>query len=91
MGFTLDAAFVEAAMLASLRIVAFLILAPPFSFSGVPLRIKGMLAIALSLLVAPHAAQSVPPDLVCSLNAMVEPQRSPIRVLEALCGQSLAN
>jgi flagellar biosynthetic protein FliR len=59
-GFTLDAAFVEAAMLASLRIVAFLILAPPFSFSGVPLRIKGMLAIALSLLVAPHAAQSVP-------------------------------
>jgi flagellar biosynthetic protein FliR len=36
------------------RIVAFLVLAPPFSFSGIPLRIKGMLAVALSLVVAPR-------------------------------------
>jgi flagellar biosynthetic protein FliR len=54
--FGIDEAFVEAAMLAAVRITAFLVLAPPFSFSGVPLRIKGMLAVALSLLVAPRAA-----------------------------------
>jgi flagellar biosynthetic protein FliR len=50
---------VEAAMLAAVRITAFLVLAPPFSFSGVPLRIKGMLAIALSILVAPTAAKGL--------------------------------
>jgi flagellar biosynthetic protein FliR len=59
----LNMAFVEAAMLAGVRIVAFLILAPPFSFSGIPLRIKGMLAIALALLVAPNAAAAVPSSL----------------------------
>src|SRR5579875_2999594 len=56
-------AYVEAAMLAGVRIVAFLVLAPPFSFSGIPLRIKGMLAVALSLLVAPQAATTIPADL----------------------------
>jgi flagellar biosynthetic protein FliR len=54
-----NAVFVEAAMLAAVRITAFLVLAPPFSFSGVPLRIKGMLAIALSILVAPTAAKGL--------------------------------
>lgn len=54
-----DAVFVEAAMLAAVRITAFLVLAPPFSFSGVPLRIKGMLAVALSILVAPTAANGL--------------------------------
>ena len=55
--------FVEAAMLAAVRITAFLVLAPPFSFSGVPLRIKGMLAVALSVLVAPQAAEGLPASL----------------------------
>jgi flagellar biosynthesis protein FliR len=61
--FGLDAAFVEAAMLAAVRITAFLVLAPPFSFSGVPLRIKAMLAVALSVLVAPRAADGLPASL----------------------------
>jgi flagellar biosynthetic protein FliR len=56
----LDFAFLEAALLAGVRIIAFLVLAPPFSFSGFPLRIKGMLAVALSLLVAPRAAGGTP-------------------------------
>ena len=47
-------------MLASVRMVAFLVLAPPFSFSGIPLRVKGMLSVALSLLVAPQAAHGLP-------------------------------
>jgi flagellar biosynthetic protein FliR len=63
MNIALNMAFVEAAMLAGVRIVAFLILAPPFSFSGIPLRIKGMLAVALSLLVAPRAAAAVPSSM----------------------------
>lgn len=54
MNIPLDLAFLETTMLAGVRIVAFLVLAPPFSFSGIPLRIKGMLAVALSLVVAPR-------------------------------------
>lgn len=45
-------------MLAGVRIVAFLILAPPFSFTGIPLRVKGMLAVALSILVTPRAVDA---------------------------------
>ncbi len=56
----LNETFVEAAMLAAMRITSFLVIAPPFSFSGVPLRVKGMLAIALSILVAPAAAKGLP-------------------------------
>ena len=55
----LNETFIEAAMLAAVRITAFLVLAPPFSFSGMPLRIKGMLAVALSILVAPRAAEGL--------------------------------
>lgn len=59
----LNAQFVEAAMLAAVRITAFLVLAPPFSFSAIPLRVKAMLAVALSILVAPHAAQGMTESL----------------------------
>jgi flagellar biosynthetic protein FliR len=54
MDIPLNMAFLETTMLAGVRIVAFLVLAPPFSFAGIPMRIKGMLAIALSLVVAPR-------------------------------------
>ena len=54
MNIPVNLAFLETTMLAGVRIVAFLVLAPPFSFSGIPLRIKGMLAVALSLVVAPR-------------------------------------
>ncbi len=62
-GVDLSQTFVEAAMLAAVRITAFLVLAPPFSFSGMPLRIKGMLAVGLSVLLAPRAAQGFPDAL----------------------------
>jgi flagellar biosynthetic protein FliR len=55
----LNETFVEAAMLAAMRITSFLVIAPPFSFSGIPLRVKGMLAITLSILVAPRAAKGM--------------------------------
>nr|WP_221420951.1 flagellar biosynthetic protein FliR [Conyzicola lurida] len=40
-------------MLAGVRMVAFVVIAPPFSTNAIPLRIKGMLALGLSLAVAP--------------------------------------
>ncbi|WP_375387809.1 flagellar biosynthetic protein FliR [uncultured Amnibacterium sp.] len=62
-GVVLNEVFVEAAMLAAVRITAFLVIAPPFSFSGIPLRVKGMLAVTLSILVAPQAAQGLPASM----------------------------
>jgi len=52
--FTLNFAWIEAVMLASVRMTAFLVIAPPFSFNAFPLRIKGMLAIGLGLAVSPR-------------------------------------
>jgi flagellar biosynthetic protein FliR len=45
--------WIEAVMLAGVRMVAFVVIAPPFSSNAFPLRIKGMLALGLSLAVAP--------------------------------------
>ena len=41
-------------MLAGVRMIAFLVVAPPFSFNAFPLRVKGMLALGLALAVAPR-------------------------------------
>jgi flagellar biosynthetic protein FliR len=58
MNLAIDMAWVESSLLAGVRMVAFLVIAPPFSYNGFPLRIKGMLAVALSLVVAPRVSQS---------------------------------
>ncbi|ALQ31076.1 flagellar biosynthesis protein FliR [Arthrobacter sp. YC-RL1] len=60
MHFTLQLHFLEVLMLAAVRITAFLMLAPPFSHNSIPLRIKGMLGVALALAVTPKLA----PDYV---------------------------
>jgi flagellar biosynthetic protein FliR len=52
----LDLAWTEATMLAGVRIVAFLIIAPPFSSSAIPVRVKAMLGMGLALAVSPRAA-----------------------------------
>lgn len=49
MNITLDFAWLEVAMLAAVRITAFIVIAPPFSYNAIPLRIKGMLALGLAL------------------------------------------
>ncbi|WEO78992.1 flagellar biosynthetic protein FliR [Cryobacterium sp. SO2] len=54
MNITIDFTWLEAVMLAGVRMVAFLVVAPPFSFNAFPLRIKGMLSIGLALAVAPR-------------------------------------
>lgn len=63
MAITLDFQWIEAVMLASVRMIAFLVIAPPFSHNAFPLRIKGMLALGLALAVAPQVASKyVSPD-----------------------------
>ncbi len=46
--------WIEAVMLAAVRMTAFLVVAPPFSYNAIPVRIKGMLAIGLAMAVAPR-------------------------------------
>lgn len=57
MGFAINAMWLEATMLSSVRIVAFLVVAPPFSHSSVPLRVKASLGLALALVVSPRASE----------------------------------
>lgn len=45
----IDFAWLEATMLAAVRITAFVMIAPPFSYGAIPVRVKAMLAIGLSL------------------------------------------
>jgi flagellar biosynthetic protein FliR len=54
----LDQGRIEAVMLAGVRIVAFLVIAPPFSYKGIPARVKAMLAVGLALAVSPQVAGS---------------------------------
>jgi flagellar biosynthetic protein FliR len=44
-----DMAWLEATMLAGVRITAFVMIAPPFSYGGIPVRIRAMLAMGLAL------------------------------------------
>ncbi|TFC75575.1 type III secretion protein [Cryobacterium sp. TMS1-20-1] len=53
MEFVLNFSMIEATMLAGVRMIAFLVIAPPFSFNAFPLRIKAMLALGLALAVSP--------------------------------------
>lgn len=53
--------WLEAVMLAGVRIIAFLVIAPPFSYNGFPMRIKGMLAVALAMVVAPRVTDEYEP------------------------------
>jgi flagellar biosynthetic protein FliR len=55
MEFSLNLAWIEATMLAGVRMIAFIVIAPPFSYNAIPLRIKGMLALGLALVVSPRA------------------------------------
>lgn len=47
---------IGAGALVSVRIVAFLLIAPPFSSDSIPLQIKGMLAVVLAIAITPVAA-----------------------------------
>lgn len=57
MNISIDQAWLEAVMLAGVRMVAFLIIAPPFSYNAFPGRVKAMLAIGLALAMAPQVSE----------------------------------
>lgn len=72
MNIPLDFAWIEAVMLAAVRMTAFLVIAPPFSYNAIPLRIKGMLAIGLALAVAPRVTDGyVSADTAGFVTALV--------------------
>ena len=72
MNITLDFAWLEAVMLAGVRMIAFLVIAPPFSFNAIPLRIKAMLAIGLALAVSPQVTPGyVSPDTAGFIGALL--------------------
>jgi flagellar biosynthetic protein FliR len=52
---------IAAVALVSVRILAFILVAPPFSHPSIPLQVKGMLAVVLAIVVAPQAAQHYSP------------------------------
>lgn len=54
--FTVGFEWIEAVMLAGARMVAFLVIAPPFSYNAIPLRVKAMLGLGLALAVSPRVA-----------------------------------
>jgi flagellar biosynthetic protein FliR len=57
----LNQAWLEGVMLAGVRMITFLVIAPPFSYNAFPLRIKAMLAIGLALAVSSHAVPGYEP------------------------------
>ncbi|NVM96217.1 flagellar biosynthetic protein FliR [Arthrobacter wenxiniae] len=52
MNIPIDPAWLETCLLAAVRITAFIVIAPPFSYNAIPLRIKGMLALGLAVAMA---------------------------------------
>lgn len=46
--------WLEAVMLAGVRVTAFVVIAPPFSHNAIPMRIKAMLGVGLGVAVAPR-------------------------------------
>lgn len=60
MTLSLQLGALESLMLVGVRIVAFLVVAPPFSHRGIPATVKVMLATGLALAVAPRIATTVP-------------------------------
>jgi flagellar biosynthetic protein FliR len=49
----IDLNWLEAVMLASVRMAAFIVIAPPFSYNGIPGQVKAMLSVGLGLAVSP--------------------------------------
>lgn len=61
----LDFHWIEAVMLASVRMAAFIVIAPPFSYRAFPGNVKAMLAVGLGVAVSPR----VVPRYVSSTDA----------------------
>ena len=80
MTLTISGVTLVAYLLASIRLVAWLMIVPPFSTRAVPVLAKVLLAVALSLAVTPHLAGTAPSGAVGLVSAAVG---------EALIGASM--
>lgn len=60
-GTTLSLGWLEAVGLATVRMTAFLIIAPPFSYRAIPARVKAMLGVGLALAVSPRVTPGYAP------------------------------
>ena len=60
-GATLSLGWLEAVGLATVRMTAFLMIAPPFSYRAIPVRVKAMLGVALALAVSPRVTPGYEP------------------------------
>ena len=67
----LDFGWLETVLLASVRIVAFLIVAPPFSHGAIPARIRVMLGLGLAVAVAPTLTAQQPLDTGAFIETLV--------------------
>ncbi len=63
--------WLETVLLAGVRIVAFLLVAPPFSHGAIPTRVRVMLALGLAIAVAPTLAQQRPLDTGAFLERLI--------------------
>lgn len=73
MSIAFNFSFLEAVMLASVRMLAFLVIAPPFSHNAFPLRIKAMLGIGLAVAVSPQVSKGyVSPDTAGFVTALLK-------------------
>jgi flagellar biosynthesis protein FliR len=73
MEFVLELAWLEAVMLAAVRMTVFVIIAPPFSFGAFPARVKAMIAIGLALAVSPRVTDGyVSLDTAAFFGALVQ-------------------
>ncbi|MGY1840515.1 MULTISPECIES: flagellar biosynthetic protein FliR [unclassified Modestobacter] len=60
MDLQVPSATLAALLLATVRAAGFIVLAPPFNSNGIPLAVKGALALALSLVVFPQLSGTLP-------------------------------
>lgn len=67
----LDFGWLETVLLAGVRIVAFLIIAPPFSHGAIPARIRVMLGLGLAVAVAPTLTAQQPLDTGAFIETLI--------------------
>lgn len=60
-GTTLSLGWLESVGLATVRMTAFLMIAPPFSYKAIPARVKAMLGVGLALAVSPRVTPGYEP------------------------------
>jgi flagellar biosynthetic protein FliR len=72
MNLSFDLGVVETTMLAGVRLIAFLMVAPPFHVSAFPAQVKVAIALGLALVAGPRAAEAsgaVPGEMLASGSA----------------------